>query len=69
MGVLAAILANARRIALDVAGIERRLVERRREQQHEAIAAMHELAVERGHRLDRAPRIARSGQRRPGLRD
>ena len=69
MGVLAAILANARRIALDVTGIERRLVERRREQQHETIAAMHELAVERCHRLDRARRIAGPRQCRPGLRD
>ena len=39
MGVLAAILANARRIALDVAGIERRLVERRREQQRQPVVA------------------------------
>ena len=44
MGVLAAILADAGRIALDVAGIERRLVERRREQQRQPIAAMHRAA-------------------------
>ena len=47
MGVLAAILANAGRIALDVAGIERGLVERRREQQRQPVAAAHEVAVER----------------------
>ena len=39
MGILASVLPDSRRIALDVAGIERSLVERRREQQSEAVVA------------------------------
>jgi hypothetical protein len=56
---LAAILADTGRIALD-SGIERGLVERRREQQRQPIATVHQLAVERRHRLTRA-----SDRRRP----
>ena len=67
MGVLAAVLADAGRIALDVAGIERRLVERRREQQRQPVAAMHQQPVERGHRLDGARRIGRRPRSRPRI--
>ena len=47
--VLAAILANAGRIALDVSGIERRLVERRREEQHQTVVAPDEVFFDRRH--------------------
>ena len=52
--VLAAVLANARRIALDVSRIVRRLVERRREQQRQSVIAPNQLPIERGHRAGRA---------------
>ena len=44
MRVLAAVLADARRVALDVAGVERRAVERRREEQDEPVVAAHEVS-------------------------
>jgi len=43
MSVLAAILADAGRIALDIAGMQRGLVERRGKQQCQTVAAMHEV--------------------------
>ena len=71
--VLAAVLADAGRIALDVAGIERRLVERRREQQHQPVVAADRaarstaaIARARARRIagagDHAPRTARSSR-------
>ena len=69
VGVLAAVFANAGRVALDVARFERGLVEWWREQERQSVAAVHELAVEGRHRLDRARRIAGARDGRPGLRD
>ena len=69
MRVLAAVLANARRIALDVAGIERRLVEWRREQQRQLILRPDQLAFDRRHGAGRALGIGRARDHRPGLRD
>ena len=69
MRVLAAVLAHARRIALDVAGIVRRLVERRREQQRQSVVAADQMFVDRGHGARGARRIGRAGNHAPGLRD
>ncbi len=67
--VLPAVLAHARHVSLDVAGFERRVVERRREQQHRARRRAHELLVER--RMARRARSAVAGARDhgPRLRD
>ncbi len=67
MAVLPAILAQARRIALDVAGIERRLVEGRREQERQAVVATDEMLFQGSHRHRGAHGIGRARQHRPGL--
>src|SRR6185312_10501567 len=68
--VLAAVLAHAGRIALDVAGVLLVvLVERRREQAREPMFAIHQLALVRGHRLRRVRGIGGAGQHAPRLRD
>jgi len=69
MGVLAAVLPDAGRIALDVSRIERRALEGRREQQRQALVAANELLVHDGHRTPGAGRLRRPGQYGPGLRD
>src|SRR6185437_6022876 len=69
MGVLAAILANAGRIALDVAGIERRLVEGWREEQRQSVAPADELLIDRVHRAGLAGGVAGSRDDAPGLGD
>ena len=69
MGVLAAVLADAGRIALDVAGIERRLVERRREQQRQAVIRGGPAALDGRHRACGARRDRPPRRSRPGLRD
>ena len=69
MRVLAAVFANARRIALDIAGIERGSIEGRREQQGQPVVATDQFAIQRGHRAQRATGRRSPGQDRPGLRD
>jgi len=49
MRVLATVLPDAGQVALDVAGIEVAVVERRREEQHQAVAAPDEVLVDCGH--------------------
>src|SRR5271168_3622845 len=49
MRVLATVFANAWRIAFDVTWIERRLVERWREQQRHTILRPNQLAFDSGH--------------------
>ena len=66
--VLAAVLANARQVALDVARVARHLVERRREQQHELRVAAHEIGAHGVHRALGAPRLGRARQHGPRLR-
>ena len=56
--VLATILANPGRIALDVSWIVRSLVVRRREQKRQSILAPNQVPIERGHRTGRATTIA-----------
>ena len=54
VGVLTAVLAQARRVGLDVAGVVRGVIERRREQFHEAVAAADQLGIDRRHGAERA---------------
>ena len=67
--ILAAVLAHAGRIGLDVAGARLGVGERRIEQADEAGVAVDELAVERGHRLARERLGRRAREHRPRLRD
>ncbi len=69
VGVLAAVLAHAGQVALDVAGIERRVVERRREEQDQPVAAAHQELVDRRHGARRARRVGGARDHRPGLGD
>src|ERR1700744_6650370 len=69
MGVLAAVLANARRIALDVAGIERSLVERRGKQQRQLVLRPDQSALHRRHGPHRTRWLGGAGDRCPGLRN
>ena len=69
MGVLAAILTDAGRVALDVAGIERCRIEGRGEQQRDARVAVDELLTHLVHGPGRAHRVGGTRQHRPGLRD
>ena len=69
MGVLAAVLAHAGHVALDVAGILRARVEGRREQQDQAVVRPHQMLLERPHRRARAARVAHARDHRPGLGD
>ena len=69
VGVLAAVLAHAGHVALDVAGVQLRLVEGRIEQLDQAVLAAHQALVHRLHGQARALGVARPGQHRPALRD
>ena len=63
--VLPAVLADSRRVPLDVAGVERRLVEGRGEEEDEPVAAPHEVLVHGRHRASRAGRVRRRPRSRP----
>ena len=69
MRVLSAVLADAGRIALDIAGIVRSVIERRREQQHEAVVALDEVLVNGRHRGRGAAGLGGAGDHAPRLRD
>src|SRR5207244_11313932 len=69
MGVLPAVLPYARRVARDVAGIERRAVERRGEEQDELLIAANEGLLARGHRARRAAGVGGPRKHGPRLRD
>jgi hypothetical protein len=60
MGVLAAVLPDARQIPLDVSRIDVGMVERRGEQQDETVTASDEVLLHRGHRPLRVGRIGGS---------
>src|SRR5947199_3450570 len=51
VGVLPAIFPDAGRIALDVAGLQRRAAERRREKEYEAVPSTDGRFIDRGHGL------------------
>ncbi len=70
VGVLPAVLAHARHVAADVAGIESRLVEGRIEQLDQRVVAAHQALVDRLHGQARALALSSApGQHRPALRD
>src|SRR5208282_1356385 len=69
MRVLAAVLPDAGRIALDVAGVERGAVEWWRQQQRQAVLALDQVFVNGGHRGRGADRIRGAGDYAPRLRD
>src|SRR3972149_4095014 len=69
MGVRAAVLANARGIALDVAGSDSRMVEWRGEKDHESLVPPNQMLLDRGHCLCRAGRLRGARDHSPGLRD
>src|SRR5207245_3459274 len=67
--VLAAILAHAGHVALDVARVVRGAVEGRREQADEPRALVHQLALDGVDRLRGALGRRHAGEDRPGLRE
>jgi uncharacterized protein YndB with AHSA1/START domain len=68
MGVLPAILPQARQITLDVARIHGRGIERRREQQDQLFVMSYQLPLDGLHGLQRACRRGGPGKDRPALR-
>src|SRR5256885_15081411 len=58
-----------RSVAFYVTRIEFRLVERRREQNDEAFAALHQVLIDGGHRAAGSIRVGDARDNRPGLRD
>ena len=69
VGVLAAVLADAARIGLDVARLLQRFLEWRREQQRERRIAPQQVRLQRLHGARGARRIGRARDHAPGLRD
>ena len=67
MSILPAIFADSRRIALDVTGVQRDLIEGRREQQSQSRIPQNEVFVDRRHGARGAHRICRAGDHSPGL--
>jgi hypothetical protein len=65
--VLTAVLANPRQVSLDVAGIVRRSVEWRRQEQDQPRIAPQELGTYGFHRLAGTGGLARAGQNGPRL--
>ena len=69
VGVLAAVLAHPRHVALDVAGVERRLVERWREQLDHARVSPHQLHADGIHGALCPSQRRGAGEHGPALRD
>src|ERR1700733_14085177 len=69
MRILSAVLANTWRIALDIAGIMRRIVEGRREQQGQSVVTPHKVFVECCHGAGGMGRLGGAGNDGPGLCD
>src|ERR1700760_575933 len=67
MRILAAVLTNARHIALYIARFETPAVERRREQQDQSVRISHQSLLDCGHRLAGTLGIAASRNHRPRL--
>jgi hypothetical protein len=69
MRALAAVLADAWRVAFDVARIERRLVERGCEQQRHTILRLDQFALDSCHGKLGTLLVSRTRDCRPGLRN
>ena len=67
--VLAAVFAHARHVALYIAGVQSRLVERRIEELDQRVLAAHQAPVHRRHCRARAPGFPGAGQHGPALRN
>jgi hypothetical protein len=67
MGVLAAVFPHTGDIALDIARVVRRLVERWREETNEPVGLRHEIALDRVQGLHSPLGRCRTGDHRPGL--
>ena len=67
MGILPAILADARGITLDVTGLQCGLIEGRCEQESQPIIPQEQLIISRCHGAHGARRIGRTGDHSPGL--
>ncbi len=65
VGVLTAVLAQARRVGFYVARVVHGMVERRREQFHQLIAAADQLRVHLRHGADRAAAFRAAADDRP----
>ena len=69
MSVLASVLADARRIPFDVAGIEGRAGERRREEKDQPLVTLDEMRLHGGHGSRRVGRLGRARDHPPRLGD
>ncbi len=69
MGVLRAVLADPRQVALDVPGVERRYVERRGEEHEESGVLADQVLFQRAHREPLTLRLAGAGDDAPALGD
>ena len=69
VGVLATVFADAGDVAFDIAGVERRFVERGSEELDEAAVAADEALIDGVHGVARARWIACAGNHGPALRE
>ena len=69
MGVLAAVLADARHVSFDVARLKNAFIERRVEQFDQFVADTHETLLNRVHRRPSPRRVRCTGNDRPRLWD
>ena len=69
VGVLTAVLADARHISFDVAGLKGAFVERRVKQLDQFVADTHQSFLNRVHRRLSSRRVCCPGNDRPSLRD
>ena len=67
--VLTAVLPDAGNVALDIPGLESRLVKRRLQQLDKTMVTVDQELVHRGHSLARPVRISEGRQYRPALAD
>src|SRR5258708_15187586 len=67
MGVLPAVFTNARHITFDITGVERRAIERRREQKDEPFGPKDQLTIDGRHGPDGSPVLCGPTQHSPGL--
>src|SRR4029434_4751849 len=67
VGILAAVLADARHVSFDVAGLKDAFVERRVERLDQFVTATHQTLLDRVHRRPSPRRVCYTGNDRPRL--
>src|SRR5216684_1145506 len=67
MRILPAVFTNARHITFDITGVERRAIERRREQEDKPFGPKDQLAIDGRHRPGGSPALCGPAQHSPGL--